>query len=63
MFGGEYSTDQNKIFNEGSNDLLYQIVTTADDDGNYILKDKLIHIISNASAVKAGGTNINSRAT
>lgn len=47
-------------FNEGSNELLYKIVTTADTNGNYPLKDKMIHILSNLSAVKAGGTNVNS---
>lgn len=58
-FGAEYSTDINENFNEGSNDLLYRIVTTPDANGNFPLKDKMIHIISSASAVKAGGTNVN----
>lgn len=58
-FGAEYSTDINGNFNEGSNDLLYRIVTTPDANGSFPLKDKMIHIISSASAVKAGGTNVN----
>lgn len=60
LFGGAYSTDENGNFNEGSNDLLYSLVTKEDKDGNYPLKDKIIHIISNLSAVKAGATNVNS---
>jgi len=59
LFGGQYSTDENGEFNEGSNDLLYRIVTTPDTEGNYPLKDKMIHIVSNISSVKAGGTNVN----
>lgn len=58
-FGGAYSTNNIGAFNEGSNELLYKVVTTADSQGNYPLKDKIIHIISNLSAVKAGGTNVN----
>lgn len=104
LFGGAYSTDINGNFNEGSNELLYKIVTTANNfedeikslnnqleavvaysastgedfskedkeeidsiteqlknySSAYPLKDKMIHILSNLSAVKAGGTNVNS---
>lgn len=61
IFGGAFSTDANGNFNEGSNELLYKVVTTEDNDGNYSLKDKMIHILSNLSSVKAGGTNVNGR--
>lgn len=59
LFGAEYSTDQDGNYNEGSNELLYKIITTSDKNGNYPLKDKMIHVLSNLSAVKAGGTNVN----
>ena len=42
-------------FNEGSNDELFNLVVDND------LKEKMIHIISNKSSIKAGGTNINSK--
>ena len=58
-FGGAYSTDGKGNFNEGSNELLYKVITTADSNGKYPLKDKIIHVISNLSAVKAGATNVN----
>lgn len=60
LFGGQYSTDEKGNFNEGSNELLYKIITTPDNNKDYPLKNKMIHIISNLSAVKAGGTNVNS---
>jgi len=60
MFGSEYSTNSEGDFNEGSNELLYEIVTTANEAGNYDLKDKMIHVLSNVSALKAGATNVNS---
>jgi len=52
--GGEYSMDVNGEFNEGSNEELFNIVVNND------LKEQMIHIISNKSSIKAGGTNINS---
>jgi hypothetical protein len=39
--------------------LLYKIVTSEDNNKKYPLKNKIIHIISNATAVKAGASNIN----
>lgn len=59
LFGAQYSTDEDGNFNEGSNELLYEVVTTPDINNNYPLKDKMIHVISNLSAMKAGGTNVN----
>ncbi len=61
LFGAEYSTDSNGEFNEGSNDLLYQVITTPASDGTYPLKDKLIHVLSNTSALKAGAVNVNDK--
>ena len=42
--------------------MLYDIVTsyTDPDTGEYVLKDKMIHIIPNKSAIKSGPTNVNS---
>ena len=60
-FGGQYSTDKEGNFNEGSNELLYEVVTTPDAQGKFPLKSKIIHIISNISGVKAGATNVNSK--
>ena len=54
--GGAYSSDSNGILNEGSNDLLYDIMIESNEG---ILKNKLIHILSNKSALKAGATNVN----
>lgn len=61
LFGAEHSTDENGNFNEGSNDLLYKVITAPDKEGKYPLKSKMIHILSNLSAVKAGGTNVNDK--
>ena len=59
-FGAEYSTDSAGNFNEGSNELLFRIVTSVQDNAdNYFLKDKIIHIVSNSSAVKAGAIGVN----
>jgi hypothetical protein len=52
--GGEYSMDVNGEFNEGSNEELFNIVVNND------LKEQMIHIISNKTSIKAGGTNVNS---
>lgn len=58
-FGGIYSIDEKGNFNEKSNEALYNVVTETNDGK---LKNKLIHILSNVSALKAGATNINSSA-
>ena len=58
-FGGIYSIDENSNFNEKSNEALYNVVTETNDGK---LKNKLIHILSNVSSLKAGATNINSSA-
>jgi len=43
---------------------LYKVTTeTKDINDNYFLKDKIIHIISNASAVKAGGLGVNPKSS
>ena len=60
LFGGEYSTDAEGNFNEGSNELLYEVITTPNREGEYVLKNRMIHVISNLSAVKAGASNVNS---
>ena len=57
--GGHDSSDEKGNFNEGSNELLFDLITSKDSVGNYPLKDKIIHIISNKSAVKAGSINLN----
>lgn len=63
-FGGEYSCDKEGNFDESSNDLLYRIMTTlTDTEGEYFLKGKLIHVISNHSAIKSGGLGVNSKST
>ena len=59
LFGAQFSTDENGDFNEGSNDLLFKVVTQPNTYGEYRLKDAMIHIVSNLSAVKAGGVNVN----
>lgn len=58
-FGGAYSTTQEGNWSEGSNELLYEVITTPDSEGNYPLKNKMIHVISNISGVKAGAVNVN----
>lgn len=72
-FGGEFSTDENGEWSEGSNELLFDLVTsykTPDilsesgdiiSEGKYILKDKMIHVIPNKSAIKSGPTNLNKK--
>lgn len=60
LFGAQWSTDEAGNFNEGSNELLYKIVTTPDAYNKFPLKSKMIHIISSISAVKAGAVNVNS---
>lgn len=63
-FGGEYSQDEKGNFSEGSNDLLYELVTSyQDENDDYILKNKMVHVISNKSAIKSGSTNLNSDKT
>lgn len=61
-FGGEYSITKdgkNFRFSEGSNDLIYNLITTYEKDNECILKNNMIHIISNHSAFKSGATNLN----
>lgn len=55
--GSIYSTDSKRNYNEGSNDVLYDVVTEANEGE---LKSKIIHVLSNKSALKAGATNLNS---
>jgi hypothetical protein len=55
--GAQYSVDEDGNFNEESNERLYDIVINTNDG---ILKTKMIHILSNVSALKAGATGINS---
>ena len=58
--GGMYSVDKNLNFSEGSNDLIYDIVTNyVNEEGKYILKDQMIHFISNATSFKSGQINLN----
>jgi len=45
--------NDNFELSEISNDILYDIVIEAN------LKDKFIHILSNASSFKSGATNLN----
>lgn len=59
-FGGEFSTDSEGNFNDGSNDLLTKVITSVQDKNNkYVLKDKIVHIVSNLSAIKSGATSVN----
>ena len=51
-FGAQYSVDDSLNFNEGSQELLFRFITDND------LKDRMVHIISNHSTFKSGGTNI-----
>lgn len=76
-FGAEDSIDSDGEFSEGSNDILYKVVTgststevinTTDSvvkqvEKHGALKSKIIHILSNKSALKAGATNLNNRNT
>ena len=57
-FGGEFSIDDNFNFNEGSQESLYDLIVHYEVDGEYPLKDRMIHIISNHSAWKSGATNV-----
>ncbi len=59
-FGGADTITEDLEFSEGSNDLIYDLVTSyVDNDGKYILKDKMIHFISNGSSFKSGQINLN----
>lgn len=60
-FGAEYSVDSNLKFNEGSNETLYDLITRYSENNEYVLKDKMIHIISNHSAIKSGATRLNGK--
>lgn len=58
QFGGEYSVNNDLKFDESSQELLFKLITDYSVEGNYPLKDAMIHIISNHSSMKSGGTNI-----
>lgn len=60
-FGGEFSIDQELNFSESSNELLYDLITSFNENNNYLLKENFIHVISNGGSFKSGGTNINPR--
>jgi len=61
-FGGEYSSKQvgkgEFDFSEGSNDLLFDLVTKYNVNGTRPLKSAMIHIVSNKSTFKSGATNV-----
>lgn len=61
--GAEYSghfEDGEFKFDESSNDLVYDVITnTVNDNNEYYLKDKMIHVISNGSVFKSGAVNLN----
>lgn len=66
--GGYHTIDIEGNFNERSNDFLYDIITEVkgvdakgNETENRVLKEKIIHVLSNHSALKAGATNLNSR--
>jgi len=61
LLGAEYSVDENLNFSEGSNDLLFNLITHKSLDINDVkmLKSSMIHIASNASAFKSGAINLN----
>ena len=45
---------------EDSNELLFEIVTSIkNENGEYSLKNDMIHAVSNISAIKAGAMNVN----
>lgn len=58
LFGAEDSIDLNFEFNEGSNDLLFNLLVDYEVEGKYPLKDNMIHIISNQSCFKSGAANV-----
>lgn len=59
VLGGIYTIDgKTNDFDERSNEILYDVVIE-----NPELKSKIIHIISNKSAIKAGAVNLNSQNT
>lgn len=62
-FGAEYTYDEKLNFSEGSNDLLYDLVTGYSSDGEYILKDNMIHVLSNHSSFKSGATRLNPKSS
>lgn len=53
--GGIYTTDSEGNFTEASNDILQDIITDSPK-----LFDRMIHILSNTSALKAGASAVNS---
>ncbi|MGV8961976.1 MAG: hypothetical protein ACOH2V_01165 [Candidatus Saccharimonadaceae bacterium] len=58
LFGAENSVDSNLEFSEGSNDMLFDLITNYEVGGKYPLKDRMIHITSNKSSLKSGATNV-----
>jgi hypothetical protein len=66
-FGAEHSLNSEFDFNEGSNDFIYDLITSIQfdengdqvEEGKYLLKDKMIHVLSNKTAIKSGATNLN----
>ena len=55
---------KNGAINDGSNDLLYDVITESihtegEKEISGALKSKMIHIIANQSSLKAGATNLN----
>ncbi len=56
--GAEFSVDADGNFNEESNERLYDIIINTNDG---ILKNKMIHVLSNQSALKAGAAGLNGR--
>lgn len=58
VIGAEFSVDADGNFNEESNERLYDIIINTNDG---ILKNKMIHVLSNQSALKAGAAGLNGR--
>lgn len=66
LFGAEDSVDNDFEFSEGSNEMLYDLIVSYKPDkidkddinDGYILKSKMIHIISNHTSFKSGASNL-----
>lgn len=56
--GAEFSVDADGNFNEESNEKLYDIIINTNEG---ILKNKMIHVLSNHTALKAGAAGLNGR--
>lgn len=74
VLGAEYVVDKDNNWSEWSQELIYDLVTNygvltdseddfdvASDNKVYPLKNKMIHLLSNKSAIKAGARNINEK--